>query len=202
MAIMPPARYHHGDLRRALVEASIALIAEEGVSALSLRSVARRVGVSHAAPQHHFASKDDLLVAVAEEGFVALRRVLERAAARHEDPFERLAAAGVAYVGFAADHPAHFRVMFGPHIARARGMPDQAGGVLLSASLAVAEALGDPAAARTIGVAAWSLVHGLATLWLDGPLVMSQRELRERAREVTSFVTHALRSERRATIEP
>ncbi len=185
--------YHHGDLRRALVEGSIALIAEEGVEALTLRSLARRLGVSHAAPHHHFASKDELLVAVADAGYAALGQALERAAARHTDPFDRLAATGVAYVSFAADHPAQFRLMFGAQ-SRHTPPPDDANRVLVSAARAVALALGDERLVKTIILAAWSIVHGLATLWLDGPVTMEKRELRKRAREMTTLVMTALRA--------
>jgi AcrR family transcriptional regulator len=163
--------YHHGDLRRALVEASIALVEEEGVDALTLRSVARRLGVSHAAPQHHFATKAELVVAVAEQGFETLAESLARAAAKDGAAVDRLKAAGVAYVRFAAKHPAQFRLMFGPHVARAELPGAQAAyRVLCDACAAVAAGRGAERETATISVAAWSLVHGLATLWLDGPL--------------------------------
>jgi AcrR family transcriptional regulator len=170
----PRGAYHHGDLRHELVRASIALIEEQGVEALTLRALAKRLGVTHAAPQHHFASKTDLLWAVAEEGFAELGAALERAAGRHDAALDKLKAAGVAYVAFATRHPSHFRVMFGPHITRAdpraKRVSDVAYQVLLDAAAGAARAAGVPEQAETVAVAAWSLVHGLATLWLDGAL--------------------------------
>ena len=98
--------YHHGDLRRVLLDAAVAAIAERGAAALSLRDLARRAGVSHAAPTHHFRDKAGLLTAVAAEGFALLGTALAEA-----DDF---AATGVAYVRFATTHPGHFAVMFRP----------------------------------------------------------------------------------------
>jgi AcrR family transcriptional regulator len=149
--------YHHGDLRRALVESAVAAIDEHGPGALSLRDVARRAGVSHAAPTHHFGDKAGLLTAVAVAGY----RLLDAALAAAGPDFAEL---GVAYVRFATDHPAHFAVMFrpellhtdDPELAVAR---DSAGGRLHTGA-------GDPSRA----VAAWSLVHGLATLLRQGAI--------------------------------
>ncbi|MFN7132092.1 MAG: TetR/AcrR family transcriptional regulator, partial [Myxococcales bacterium] len=105
--------YHHGDLRRALLDGALALLQDEGVGALSLREVARRAGVTHAAPYRHFESKEELIAAVAEEGFHTLRDEMRDAMAAHEgDPRRRLEACGVAYVLFAVGHPAHFGVMW------------------------------------------------------------------------------------------
>ena len=114
----PKPRYHHGDLRRALIDASLALIAEEGFSALTLREVARRAGVTHAAPYRHFADKEALLAAVAEEGFRAMASDMRERMDKETSPTERLLACGVAYVLFAVRHPSHFRVMFGPHFTQ------------------------------------------------------------------------------------
>src|SRR5205809_439421 len=112
------ASYHHGDLRRTLIDASLALVEEEGIGALSLREVARKAGVTHNAPYHHFPDRGALLAAIAEEGFGRLAQ--ETAAARAavpDDPLARLTACGQAYVRFAIASPAHFRVMFRPELA-------------------------------------------------------------------------------------
>ncbi|MFI2783338.1 TetR/AcrR family transcriptional regulator [Streptomyces sp. ALB3] len=158
--------YHHGDLRRALLTAALDVIAQEGPDALSLRDLARRAGVSHAAPAHHFKDRTGLLTAVAAEGYALFADALAAA----PDLQER----GVAYVRFATRHPAHFQVMFRPELYRA---DDTA---LLTARSHATEALragvGDlPEAARgedagLAGVAAWSLAHGFATLLLTGNL--------------------------------
>ena len=98
--------YHHGDLRRVLLAAAVEAIAERGAAALSLRDLARRAGVSHAAPTHHFRDKAGLLTAVAVEGFARLGAALSEA--------RDFADAGVAYVRFAMTQPGYFAVMFRP----------------------------------------------------------------------------------------
>src|SRR5437764_8038285 len=162
--------YHHGDLRRALLDAAIAAIAEAGPAALSLRGLARRIGVSHAAPAHHFDDKAGLLTAVAAEGYRLLAAAL-RAAYEQTSSFLEV---GVAYVRFALEHRPYFEVMFRPELYHADDpalvAARQASGALLYGPvrpLAERDPDFDPLRA---GVAAWSLVHGLATLYLDGAL--------------------------------
>jgi AcrR family transcriptional regulator len=113
----PPAHtggdgYHHGDLPNALRRAAAEVIAERGLGAFSLREVARRAGVSHTAPAHHFGDVKGLLTSIAEEGFDALYAATTAARDGLDDPAERLAAIGVAYVEQARSHPAHCEVMF------------------------------------------------------------------------------------------
>ncbi|MFB7220633.1 TetR/AcrR family transcriptional regulator [Streptomyces sp. NPDC002596] len=158
--------YHHGDLRRAVLTAALDVIRTEGPGALSLRDLARRAGVSHAAPAHHFKDRTGLLTAIAAEGYGLFADALADA----PDLRER----GVRYVRFATGHPAHFQVMFQPELYRADDSE------LLAARARAAQALragvaGLPAAgsgddARLAGVAAWSLAHGFATLLLSGNL--------------------------------
>src|SRR5262245_23788463 len=105
-------KYHHGDLRRALLDAALEILAEGGAAGLTLREVARRAGVTHAAPYRHFEDKAALLAAVAEEGFRAVYAEMLARSERVKDPVERLYQIGAAYVLFAVTHPAHFRVMF------------------------------------------------------------------------------------------
>lgn len=171
------SKYHHGDLRRALLDAALELVQQEGVATLSLREVARRAGVSHAAPYRHFPSKEALLAAVAEEGFHDFRKALEDAASQAASPLEALQAIGVAYVAFALEHSAHFRVMFGGSPTTTCDYPDLvaasegAFGVLVSTIQRCIEtgALRDAPPAE-LALAAWSTVHGLASLLLDGML--------------------------------
>ena len=108
-------RYHHGQLRAALLAASRSILAESGARGLSLREAARRAGVSTAAPYRHFKDKTSLLAALAHAAFVRLDAELTAVAERFADapPLERVQQLGVAYVGFAARHPAEFRLMFG-----------------------------------------------------------------------------------------
>src|SRR6266545_3486632 len=102
------ARYHHGDLRRALIETALTLVNQEGTWNFTLRELARRAGVSHAAPYNHFADKAALLADVAARGFEALRKRTEAAARRHpRSPRQQLIATAVAYVRFGVDRPAH-----------------------------------------------------------------------------------------------
>lgn len=158
--------YHHGDLRRAILTAALDVITTEGPAALSLRDLARRAGVSHAAPAHHFKDRTGLLTAIATEGYALFADALADAPGLKER--------GVAYVRFAASHPAHFQVMFRPELHRA---DDPA---LLDAKARATETLragvdelpdtvrGEDA--RLAGIAAWSLAHGFATLLLSGNL--------------------------------
>lgn len=171
------AQYHHGDLRHALIEASLALIAEEGFAALTLREVARRAGVTHAAPYRHFADKEALLAAVAEEGFRTMAAQMRERMAREEQPLERLAACGVAYVLFAVAHRSHFRVMFGPHFARPmkhEGLGTEGGNAfgLLVQSIIQGQQTGVLREGEPLPLAlvAWAQVHGLASLLVDGQL--------------------------------
>jgi AcrR family transcriptional regulator len=168
---MPP--YHHGDLGRAVIDRALEVVAERGPSALSLRSLASDLGVSHTAPRYHFGSNAGVLTAIATEGFVLLR---DRLAARREEgaPFLEL---GVAYVEFAAAHPAHFTVMFQPTL-----LIDDDPAYLAASDSAFAElragvdalsSSGSPRDAAAAVLAAWSLMHGLATLELTGNLERS-----------------------------
>lgn len=105
--------YHHGDLRNALIQAGQELLAEEGIGGLELRKVARRAGVSHAAPYRHFADKQALLAAIAETGFQQLGTAIQTAVAHApDDVWAQLEQTGLTYVRFARDHPALIREMF------------------------------------------------------------------------------------------
>jgi AcrR family transcriptional regulator len=171
MSTTPPASkdahpYHHGDLPRVLLDTATQAILEVGPAAVSLRDLARRAGVSHAAPAYHFGDKAGLLTAVAADGFQRLAAALREAYQMTGSFLE----VGVAYVRFAVTHRAHFEVMFRPELyrtddpdlVRAR---DAARSLLYPPAAAVANSP-DGDAVRA-AVAAWSLVHGLATLWLN-----------------------------------
>ncbi|MFD8418231.1 TetR/AcrR family transcriptional regulator [Streptomyces sp. NPDC059466] len=169
METSTPRPYHHGDLRRAILGAALDVIAAEGPSALSLRDLARRAGVSHAAPAHHFKDRTGLLTAIAAEGHGLLAASLAEATDLRE--------AGVRYVRFAREHPAHFRVMFTPELLRTNDVELATARALTAESLRRAVAARNPAPdadPRLAAVAAWSLAHGFATLLLghnlDGPV--------------------------------
>jgi AcrR family transcriptional regulator len=167
--------YHHGDLRRALIDAALTMVIEEGTWNFTLREVARRAGVSHAAPYNHFEDKAALLAEVAALGFHSLTGAME-AAARGQSRSARQAFAGIgaAYVRFGVEHPAHYRLMFGAELADKARYPvlqeasDAAFGVLtgvLERAQASGQVRRNPVLDQAL--AAWSLVHGLTTLLID-----------------------------------
>ena len=165
----PGRPYHHGDLRAALMATALEAITEHGAANLSLRELARRAGVSHAAPAHHFGDKTGLLTAVATEGYHLLAEATSAAWQRTGSFLE----VGVGYVGFAATHPAHFAVMFRPDLYRAEdpalaAARAKARAALEAPAAETAEAIGGETG--TAALAGWALMHGLATLWLTGNL--------------------------------
>jgi AcrR family transcriptional regulator len=163
--------YHHGDLRRALLEAAAAEIAEVGPSAISLRSIARRAGVSHAAPAHHFGDRAGLLAAVAAEGFRRMNDDMLAAAAGSDEP---LIAIGRAYVDFARANPGEFAVMFRPELLGPDPDLEAHGAAahqrLTEAIAATPGAVCDGEDPAVTSARLWSLVHGLATLIITGSL--------------------------------
>ncbi len=172
-AAKPAGQRHHGDLRRALVLAGVELLEEEGVEALTIRALARRLGVSHAAPGHHFPEKVALLAAVAAEGFRRFGSALESAAGRAPAPAGRMKAIGIAYVRFALDHPATFRVMFGRELAGCREQPaelQEASAAAYAVLQRTSEEVAGAPGAELQAFAGWALVHGAAVLYLDGAL--------------------------------
>ncbi|MFB7397262.1 TetR/AcrR family transcriptional regulator [Streptomyces sp. NPDC056191] len=175
--------YHHGGLRQAVLDAALDVIAADGPGALSLRDLARRAGVSHAAPAHHFKDRTGLLTALATEGYGLLAEALAAAPELRER--------GVRYVRFAIEHPAHFQVMFQPDLLRADDPDLLAAKERASAELraGVAE-LTDVPDTRTAGIAAWSLAHGFATLLLTHNVTgaLGDRDAEEYFRSLTGLL--------------
>jgi AcrR family transcriptional regulator len=189
----PRAPYHHGDLHHALVEAALKLVSSHGVEAFSLREAAREVGVSPAAAYRHFADKAALLQALAVEGMgrlaLAMERAIEHAPGPHGSPARaaaELVAVGEAYVEFAVRHPAHFRVMFGafcPHAELCEVPPEAAPRgrdpfqILVDTLDGLVATGAVPGAARAgAEVAAWSAVHGFASLLVSESLPLGPAE--------------------------
>lgn len=161
---MDRPNYHHGDLRAAILTEAARLVAERGAERISLRELARGAGVSHAAPAHHFTDRRGLFTALATQGFQLLAEALTGARGQFAD-------AALAYVRFAIGHPGHYQVMFNKSLLDVSdaglAAAEAAAGAELSRGVATLRdpgARADPAAAQ---LAAWSLVHGFSTLWLN-----------------------------------
>ena len=182
--------YHHGDLRSALLKAGESVLAETGIEGFSLRRVAREVGVSHSAPAHHFGDAQGLLAALAAEGFTRFLTAMQarQGAVQGADPRTLLTASGLGYLDFALGAPALFKLMFGSERV------DFCDPALDAAAAAAFEHLASDIA-RLRGVsphqdadamadvmAAWSMVHGFASLLMAGRLKPVQ-ELEPPARE-------------------
>ncbi len=185
-------RYHHGDLRAALLDAAVHVLAEQGVSGLSLRECARRAGVSHAAPYRHFPSKEALLAAIASQGFAWLYEVGVAAMAPIADPVARLDAYGLSYVQFALAHPQHFRLMFTSECTLVaptaqEQSADRAYVLLRDAAAAVSAPGVDPDVAA---VAYWSRPHGLAMLLLDARIPAVRMASPEALEELIRATVH------------
>lgn len=156
--------YHHGDLKAVILARTAALVAERGADGVSLRELARAAGVSHAAPAHHFVDRRGLFTALAAQGWRKLAAALADARPEFGD-------AALAYVRFAVEHPGHYEVMFdrslvNPDDAELIAAQDAAAAELAAGvgTLDDSRAKDDPQAAA---LAAWSLVHGFAMLWLN-----------------------------------
>ncbi|HTQ58016.1 MAG TPA: TetR/AcrR family transcriptional regulator [Bryobacteraceae bacterium] len=161
--------YHHGNLREELLQAGLNLIAEAGLAGFTLREAARRAGVSHNAPYRHFRDKEELLAALAGQGFTELTQAMADAAGNASNSMDRLRRAGLAYVEFALRRPQHFTVMFDAAVGDAASLSGQAGAQAFQALVRLIEdgqrdgqlPAGDPVLLARV---AWSLVHGIAKL--------------------------------------
>jgi AcrR family transcriptional regulator len=187
--------YHHGDLSRALVEEAIGTIQRGGVEALTLRAVGERLGVSRTALYRHFPDKSALLAAVGREGFRTLREHLVEAWRLHDGGHPGLEAMGVAYVQFALDHPAHYRVMFGGYLAGNSASDlelEREGAAAFQALVDALVSLQQQGAVKPdpplrLAQYIWANVHGIAMLAIDGLL-------REPARVVVGFASERIRT--------
>ena len=171
---MPPVRgrsYHHGDLRNALLDAARKILEEESLADLSLRAVARRAGVSHAAPYRHFPNHEALLVELAREGFVELRGEIAAAAMPTGAESDRIAKIGAAYMRFVARRPEVASLMFGAQLPNRDAFPD-----LGDAADAIGNEIGIALHDSALGLAVWAAVHGLAMLILRNVVDLGQRK--------------------------
>ncbi len=170
--------YHHGDLKNALIEAGQEILSKEGMSGLSLRKVARKAGVSHSAPYAHFADKQALIAAISTEGYRLLYEKMQKIQKDlMDDPSRQLVEVAWAYVRFAQTDPAQFKVTFSNAVARERDYPalvemtgkcfNQVVRIVKACQEAGILALSAP---DTLAVGIWSVVHGFASLLIEGQI--------------------------------
>lgn len=181
--------YHHGDLKNALIQAGIEILSRDGIQALSLRSVAKRAGVSHAAPYAHFADKDALIAAIAAEGYRKLYAQLAAAPPDSGDPLARLRDTAFAYLQFALDEPDHFRITFSGVVAAEKNYPEYVEQSRRCYALVVrlvtdcqADGLFAGEDVQRLAVSIWSCIHGFAQLVLAKQLpsaLVSQHSIRD-----------------------
>jgi AcrR family transcriptional regulator len=197
----PRKPYHHGSLRSALIEASIALAREGGPDRVILREAARAAGVSHSAAYRHFADREALLAEVASFARNELAAQMRRRVNRAKDPRRRLRAVGTAYIDFALAEPGLFRTAFTSHPATSTGREDGSHTAaiadpfdVLGQVLDEAQAAGllDPERRPGAEIAAWSAVHGLAGLLLDGPLPSSAAAIKFSRGRVLDLIERGL----------
>lgn len=186
--------YHHGALRDALVEAGLAILEERGLEGLSLRACAERLGVSHAAPAHHFQGVKALTSALAAVGFGSLTRRLQAARADSDDPFDAIKAVYRAYLGFVAESPQLFRLMFSaPRVnaedAALREAAAAAYGELAALSSTLHDVMGEEIGMSELQTEQmlWSVVHGYAELYVGNQIACSPDEIGRLAEEAGAF---------------
>jgi AcrR family transcriptional regulator len=190
--------YHRANLKQSLLDSAVGLIGEVGPQTFTLREVARRAGVSHNAPYRHFRDKDDLLAAVAAQGFDRLTEAMQKAMAKGRSAGERLSLAGRGYVQFALEWPQHVLVMFeGPKPIKPRPAHAESARLAFQTLLdAIAAAQkegalpkGDP---QRFAVVAWSGVHGLAKLAIGGQLPFNAKQTLEFVDYLTQVLANGM----------
>ncbi len=175
---MPTEKYHHGDLKNALISAGIEILAEDGESGLSLRKVASRAGVSHSAPYAHFADKQSLIAAISTEGYRRLYEKLTGVGNAHSgDPLRQLVETAWAYTRFAMDDPAHFKITFSGILEKEKEYPEfvemskRSFSVVEDIVRACQEAgVLEDGPTDAVAVSVWSMVHGFVSLLLENQI--------------------------------
>ena len=169
--------YHHGDLKNALIWAGIEILSKEGMQALSLRNVAKKAGVSHAAPYAHFADKQALIAAIATEGYKKLYQRLVAVQGNQNDPLARLIEIAQAYVQFAIDEPDHFKITFSGVVEAEKDHPEyveQSKRCFALVVAAVADCQKKEVLPRSdsqlVTVSLWACIHGFVQLVLANQL--------------------------------
>lgn len=196
----PPRKtaYHHGDLRRGLLDAALELVAAQGVQGFTLREAARKANVSHNAPYRHFPSRTHLLMELAIEGQGHLLEALKTAVGRTSAARERIRRLGIAYMEFAMAHAAHFRVMFSSEVSRERTpelkAAQDATFAFFEAELRASERAGLTRrnAVQKHALVGWSALHGASLLVLDGVLDKTAVAGRRKPKEIAHLVVESL----------
>ena len=196
--------YHHGDLRAALLAEAAAMIAEGGAASVTMRAIGRRLGVSRAAPYRHFADKTVLLAGVAADGFDRLRNRLQNIdGGGPRSSVEHFRHMGEEYVRFAVENPAHYRLMYGKEALARQERPElrEAAIALFEQLVSVIQAHQRSGAikrqdARAQAYVAWSAVHGLASLWIEGH-IQATDDIDGLIRQTTRTILDGMRVGRR-----
>jgi AcrR family transcriptional regulator len=169
--------YHHGDLKNALIKAGIEILSKEGTHALSLRNVAKKAGVSHAAPYAHFTDKQALIAAIATEGYKKLYDQLVLAQTSQTISLNRLLAVAHAYIQFAIDEPDHFRITFSGFVEVEQNYLEYVEQSKLCFALLVAvvsdcqsDGVLKPGDTQLTAVSIWACIHGFVQLLLGNQL--------------------------------
>lgn len=193
--------YHHGDLEQKIVEEALSWIEKENIVSLSLRGIARNLGVSHNAPYRHFPDKESLLIEIASRGFERLHQALQKASDEHTDSAQkRLEAIGVAYIEYAVQNQAYYRVMFCDRkkelqlCSALQEVAYKAFAVLLNAiKTGQAKEVFIEEKTEQLARVCWSLVHGVSMLAIDGQLMISDADsILELAQIATKTVSQGL----------
>jgi AcrR family transcriptional regulator len=198
---MPRKTYHHGDLKNALIEAGIDILAQEGVSGLSLRKVARKASVSHAAPYAHFADKQALIAAISADGHQRIHSKIASIMERYpDDPLRQFVETAWAYAEFGLENPDHFRITFSGVVERERDYPALVETAsdnfeLVRALVMRCQAAGilSPGEPDLVAVGVWGLVHGFVSLVQQGQVsrtVLDRYSLREMLIFTLSQISH------------
>jgi AcrR family transcriptional regulator len=187
---MPPKKYHHGDLKNALIAAGIKILSKEGVGGLSLRKVAKQAGVSHSAPYAHFTDKQSLIAAISTEGFKQLYAELDAAILSHAgDPKGQLMEGAWAYVQFAMNNTDTFKIMFSGVLEKEKEYPafveishKTFGRVADIVKGCQAAGILRPVSTEILAVSVWGQLHGIISLILEGQvshMVLERFSIRE-----------------------